>query len=485
MKNIRKAIMYSALSQYSMHIMSFATIIVLARIMTPEEIGVYAVAGSVSLLAIELRSLGVVQFLIREKDLTEEKIRAALGVTVAVSWGLGAIIVLVAPFAGDFYGEIAIRNILWIMSSTFIIGPFTSVPLALWKRNMQFKPIFIQTLLGIGLGSVSSIILVLLGFSYYGLALGITIGLIVELIVAIYLQPAGTVWMPAMSWMGNLIKFGLYTSSSNLFIRFSEAIPDLVIGRLATMTDVGIFSRGLGVILFMNRIIVSAVAPVVLPHLSEVHREGKSVAEAYLRAIKLLVVFSWPIFAVVSVATYPMIRALFGDQWDAAVPLASILAFWAMLTSVHSFAASALIVTGNERFMFASGLLVFIFRLGGVIVAAPYGLEVIAWAIVASGMIELFINTWFIKKATGLSVRVFAVDFIPNIFIAFMCWLVVTLIDQIMPFDETSPWLSLAVIAVCLSATWVLLLRITKHEAWDIVVEIFNRIMPGIPKLYR
>lgn len=71
-------------------------------------------------------------------------------------------------------------------------------------------------------------------------------------------------------------------------------------------------------------------------------------SDTYLKAIKLLTVFSWPVFAVVSVASYPMIRALFGDKWGAAVPIASALSFWAILTSVHYFASQALIVTGDE-----------------------------------------------------------------------------------------------------------------------------------------
>ena len=202
MTTIRKAIMYSAFGQYSVHILNFITVIVLARIMTPAEIGVYAVAGSVSLLATELRSMGVVQYLIREKDLDQKKIRAALGLTVAVSWTLGLIIVIAAPLVADFYNEVAVKNILWILSITFVIGPFTSVPVALWQRKMNFQSQFVQKFLGGIFYSGSSIIFVLLGYSYYGLAFGAIVGLIIELIVVIYLRPAGTAWIPSFSWMG-------------------------------------------------------------------------------------------------------------------------------------------------------------------------------------------------------------------------------------------------------------------------------------------
>jgi len=476
MSSIRKAILYSALGQYSVHILNFITVIVLSRIITPAEIGVFAVAGSVSLLATELRSMGVVQFLIREKELNDKKIRTALGVTITVSWGLGIIIIALAPFIADFYEEAALRNILWILSSTFFIGPFTSVPIALWIRDMQFQSQFVQKLLSAGIGSGCTILFVLYGYSYYGLAMGAVVGITIELIVAIYLKPAGTVWLPSFSWVGELVKFGLYTTSNGLFFRFSQSIPDLVIGRMASMADVGLFSRGLGVILFINRILLSAISPVVLPHLSKVNRSGKSVSDAYLRANKLQAAICWPVFAVVSVAAYPMIRVLFGDQWDLAVPIASILTLWVMLTTIHCYATEALIAMGGERLVFLTGFIVFIFRFAGVLITVPHGLEAIAWSIVFSGAVEFLVKSWTIKKVIGTTMRDLFIEFTPNIIITFICWLTVTLIDQLMPFDSTSPWLSILVIALCLPPTWLLLLRITKHEAWDIVIALLNRV---------
>jgi O-antigen/teichoic acid export membrane protein len=476
MSKIRTALLFSALGQYSVHFITLISITILARLLTPAEIGVYAVAGSVSLLATELRSLGVVQFLIREKEINEEKIRTALGITIAVSWTLGLVIILAAQAVSQFYNEPAIRNILWIMSSTFFIGPFTSVPIALWMREMQFRSRFIQRFFGSVFNSGSTIIFVLMGYSYYGIAMGTTLGLIVELLIAIYLQPRGTVWWPAFAWMGKLVKFGLYTSSNGLFHRFSESIPDLVIGRLASMADVGMFSRGLGVTLFINQIIISAVSPVVLPHFSDVNRSGKSVSDAYLKTVRLQLAFSWPIYAVVSIAAYPMIRALFGDQWDKAVPIAAILSLWAMLTSIHTFSSEILIVKERERLIFLMGLFVLIVRFVGVLIAVPYGLVMIAWAIVFSGLVESVVKTFMIKKAAGISVSRMILNLASSFFIALACWFAAYGINQFMPFRETSPWISIFTLFVCLAFVWLLLLKVTRHDAWDVVLEIFHKV---------
>lgn len=477
MNSIGKSLFYSALGQYSVHIVSFATIVVLARLLTPEEIGVYAVAGSLSILATELRSVGIGQYLVREKELDSGKIRNALGISVTVSWSLGFLIALLAPLAADYYQEPAIKHILWILCVSFLFGPFASVPYALWTRAMRFQMILVQRLSSTLVYAASSIIFVLLDFSYYGLALGATMGFICELVIAVVFRPPSATLKPSFRGMGKLVKFGFYTSASNLFGRFAESIPDLVIGRIGTMADVGIFSRGMGVILFISKIISSGVFPVVLPHFSNVNREGKSVAEAYLRAIKLQLSLSWPVFAVVSVSSYPLIHALFGTQWDQAVPIASTIAIWAMFVSVHVFSAPTLISTGGERIAFFSGLVTAMIRLTMILVTAPYGLGMIAWGIVASGAFDLVFKSWVLRKATGLSVRQMITEFVPNALISVICCATALLLDFIMPFRETNPYLVVAVLLVTMAITWLVSLRITRHESWTIISNIAIRVL--------
>ena len=475
-KNIKVALLFSAIGQYSNQILGFVTIIILARLLSPDEVGVYAVAGTASVIATELSSFGVVQYLIREENIHENKVRSVLGVAVIVSWGLGILLILSAPYIAVFYEQSEIKMLLWILSVSFFVAPFFSVPIALWQRRMQFHQIAILIFIGQLVTSVSMILLVLLDFSYYGLAVGVIIGLISRLLITIFLKPVGTVWMPKFMLVKNLLKFGFFSSFTNVNVRLTEGIPDLVIGKMGSMIDVGYFSRGFGAVLFLNKILTSAIAPVVLPHLAEVKRYGGSVSEAYLRSVKLLLVFTLPVFAVVGAASYPLIIGLFGDQWHSAVPIASILAVWVMLVSAHSFSASAFIVSGDEKLMFMSGLIISILRLLLVVFAASQGIEMVAWAMVVSGVIELCITTLALKKSIGLKINKMLITLRSNLFITFMCWLTTILIDRVIVFEEANPFLSLAVVAICLPIIWLFLLRVTKHEAWYLIWEILSKI---------
>ena len=98
-----------------------------------------------------------------------------------------------------------------------------------------------------------------------------------------------------------------------------------------------------------------------------------------------------------------------------------------------------------------------------------------AWAMVVSGVIEFGVVTLALKKSIGLTMKKMALVLMPNIFIAFMCWLPTILIDHVIVFEETNPFQSLAIIFIVLPIIWLFLLRVTKHEAWYLIWGILSK----------
>ena len=296
MAGLRRALVFSVLTQHSMMILTVLSTAIVARLLTPAEIGVFAVASAATYLAIELRSLGVGQYLIREPEIDDQKVRSALGLLVVMSVGMGGLIAAIGwPVAG-FYGEPALLPILLIIASTFLFAPFGAVPFALLSREMRFDTLFRVKVFHSTLQLGSTVLLVWQGWSYYGLAWGFFIGSLAETAALLWLRPPGTPLRPSFLGLGRLMRFGVFVSVSNMLNQFAENMPDLVLGRVANMAAVGLFSRGFGLALFLQKVIMMAVAPVVLPHLSNVQRQGESVGRAYLDAVNLQLAFSLPVF---------------------------------------------------------------------------------------------------------------------------------------------------------------------------------------------
>lgn len=473
MPSVRSAILYSVASKYSVKILGLVSTMVLARLLTPTEIGTFAIASSVVMLMSEFRMLGAGIYLIRERELTPQKIKSAIGLTIIISWALGAVIALGSPVMSSFYRIPEITLLFVILSVSFFLAPYISIPSALLSREYRYKQLLILQLTSASVNFCVTVALVLLGFSFYSLAWGISIANLAEFMLMIKLRPTGTPWMPSLKDMGKVAKVGIYASVSNILRRSQTTAPDMVIGRLGSAGQVGIFSRGMGFVDFISQTIEMGISPVALPYLSNVKRQGGDMLAAYTKASTLLGSLVWPVLAVASLTTFPAIRVFFGNQWDAAAPIAAVLAYWALFRSVHSLSPPLLIASGKEALMVAKELLIFLLFIVSMIIVYPYGLEAVAWSLVGTSFTNLVLTSILLKYAIGLRLLSFYGAWIPNLVLSLVCWWTTWGIDQVIDFSVSAPIISIGYVAAILPIVWVVTAGLLKH---DIYYEIRNLI---------
>lgn len=397
MKTVRQALSYTFLSSYLSQLSSFAAIIVISRIMTPEDVGIYSVAAVTMLVAGSIRTFGVNQYLISAPELTDEHIRKATGVAILVSWTIAICVFFGAPWFAAYYQEPALRDILRIVAVSFLATPFISVPHAYFSRRMEFEKVIRINVAGTITQSLVSVLLVVAGMSYLGIAMGLPASALVQLLIANRYRRNRIPWGAKFSGIGDVLSFGTFTSFSGMLATTSEGIPDLLIGKLSTMTNVGIFSRGMGLVMIFHRAVTMAVRPVVLPMLSRELRDGGTIAPAYLKAVELHTGLAWPFYAGLSMTAFPVIRLLYGDQWDAAAPLTVTLCLWAVLQSMHAYSNDALIAVRRVKLVFIEETLVVTIRAMAVWYGIQQGLQEVANMFVLAACLELVIAATMVR----------------------------------------------------------------------------------------
>ena len=88
MSLVRNSLYVSFVENYTITFFQFISSIIIARILTPADLGVFSIAVLLSGLAGTVRDFGVTQYLIQEKELTNDKVRAAMALSLAVGWSL-------------------------------------------------------------------------------------------------------------------------------------------------------------------------------------------------------------------------------------------------------------------------------------------------------------------------------------------------------------------------------------------------------------
>jgi O-antigen/teichoic acid export membrane protein len=168
--SIHKSLLFSFAEKYTVLVLGFVSSVVLSRLLTPTEVGVYSIGAVVVAVLQIVRDFGVGQYLIKERELTPEKIRAAFSLTLMIAWVIGGLLALLSGPVSDFYREPGVGQVLRVLALNCLLIPFGSITLPVLRREMRFGAIYTINVTSAVVSLVASIGLVLAGFSFMALA---------------------------------------------------------------------------------------------------------------------------------------------------------------------------------------------------------------------------------------------------------------------------------------------------------------------------
>lgn len=401
MTSVRKALALTVASNGTGILLQLIVIMVLSRLLTPAEVGIYGVAAVLTGLAGVLRDFGVGEYLIQEKELTEQKIRAAITANILVSWSVSAILLLAAGPVAVFYGEPGVGSVLSVLALAFLATPFGAVAMAYLRREMRFHAMYWATLVsGVGSGIVA-ILLAYKGFGYMSLAWSSLVSSVLIVAVSLVLRPKHLPFLPGITGLRQVMHFGTHMTGTYVFAHIGRGAPDLVIGRMIDMESVGLFSRAGGAVELIHRFVLRGIRPVMLPYFSAQRREGADLNAGYVKGLTLVTGVTWPVIAILAVMAFPAIRLLYGQQWLASVPLMQVLCASFAIEVVFLTASEILIAAGqvaqSARLQFITQTL----RIVAIILASFFGLLAVSLAIFVSTVIAAILTVGVLRRVIG------------------------------------------------------------------------------------
>lgn len=347
MATLRKALLINFAQNYSIIVLQFAGSIILARLLSPGEIGIFSVASALIALAQAVRDFGVGQYIIQERELTQDRIRAAFSVSLLVAVILAAMTAGLSGVAAEFYREPGVRNVMLVLSINFLLIPYGQITLGYLQREMKFSAVA-----QVKIGATVVHFLVSLAFAYAGhsfmsLAYASLANVLASAAIANLHRPRDMPWRLGFGEVRRVLNFGAFSVMSNLAAALAKGTADLVVGRMMSLVAVGLFSRAGGLIEIFNQGVMNALWAVALPHFSKTVREGGDVRGDYLRSAVLITGVAWPFFVVLAMLGEPVVLVLYGEGWRDCVPLIKwfCVAYW-VIAPFYLF-SSVLIAIGQ------------------------------------------------------------------------------------------------------------------------------------------
>ena len=370
MSTVRQALVFSFLERYLTLAIALGSSMVIARLLTPAEIGVFSVTMAFVGIAQVLRDFGVASYLIQERELTQAHVRTAFGILLVLGGVVFLALYATAPLIALAYAEPAMTATLKVCALNFLALPFCTVSLAMLRREMAFKALALVNFVAVLLGAVISVGLALLGHGVISLAIGAVAVNVVTGLGAWSARADRQVMWPAFTEWRRVFNFGAQSSVAGVVTSVSMDINDLAVGKIMGFEPVAMLSRAQGLMYMFHRDLMSAVKNVAYPAYAKSAREQASLEPIYITSVVYVTAIAWPFYGFVALYAHQILRLMFGPQWDAAASLVPIFCLAGAVAATCSLIASLILAMGHVELVTKAELIFQPFRAALIVAAA-------------------------------------------------------------------------------------------------------------------
>lgn len=351
--------------------MSLAVIFVVAHMVGPTELGTVALAlGIVQMLGILIDTL-LHDAIVQRHRLDDDHLDTAFWTCLGFGLSCAALCWAAAPAFAAIFATPAIAPLLSVGAIGLIFVAIGTVPLAVLRRGLAFKPIAVRSLYARLAGAAAAFATLALG---YGLWCIVVQYLVQQAVNAALVWPA-CAWRPKLRFslrrLGQLIAFGAISVGTRIVWLSSMRLFMMLIGYFIGVTAVGYLNIAQRVVDTLYDILAGAAYNLALPLFSRHQKSPASLVQAFRAASEFGALAIPPIFIGLAVCAAPVVSLLLGDEWLPAVPLIQILSIGAVVQFVLLFANTAVTASGRPGLIFCLSLCSFAFVIGAFLLLQP------------------------------------------------------------------------------------------------------------------
>jgi len=331
--------------------------IALARLLTPEVFGLYAILVFVITAGVRSSELGLGAALIQRRDLDPA---AALGVaftaTFSLALALGAAIAVAAPLVARWPGVSSdvTAPVRWL-ALLVVLSSLRMPAMVLLERRLAYFPLTVAETADTVTFHAVAIAAAIAGAGLWSFVMGALAARVVNLVV---LWGAAR-WRPTLRWswreLAPVMKFGILFQGSILVAIAGDAVVPIFVTAWSGVTGVG-FLNWAATLAFLPLQVVSIAGRVLFPALSSLQADTERFAEATARALNRVTAVLYPAAALLLAGADPVVRLIFGEAWLPAIPAVRCFCLSAIIGGTSTIFVHALYSLGRADIVFRLNL---------------------------------------------------------------------------------------------------------------------------------
>jgi O-antigen/teichoic acid export membrane protein len=398
MVQLHSSLVFSSVDKCLSILITIAMTAIVARVLSPDEIGVYVVANSVLVMSEALRDFGTSSYIIQENVPTRAGVRTVFTVMTCIGAALALVLILSAPMLATFYEEARLTVAIRLATLGIFVSSLSAALLSVLRREMDFKILALINVGGVLVNFLVTVGLAFAGWSYLALIVGGVSYQLFAAAAAMIYRPHFWVFVPSLSKWREVLAFGGWSSATSLLNNFYSMLPQLLLGRMAGLDAAALYNRATILCQLPERAVIGAVYPVVLPALSAKVRTGDDIRSAYLNSLGLLSAIHWPLLLGLAILAEPAVRIVLGPQWDAAAPVVRIMAVAWLTVAVAAMTFPVLVAIGRIRDTLIASLISLPPSAVILVLAAPHGMTMVAAAVLVTLPLQVVVAMLMVRR---------------------------------------------------------------------------------------
>lgn len=402
LKTVTNNVGWSVLAKTSTFGLKFVTVPILARILSPQEFGVVAVAQTVVMFLTMVGSAGLATSLVMQKEEDMETVHTVFWANLLMATVMGAALYIWAELFAGLLGAADAAYLLRIMALLIPIQLCGDVAYSLLARRMAFDKDAAWSVISESIGALVAVGLALFGWGVWALVAQLFSSALVRLGGLFYAtgyRPRLSVSLPKLA---GLTKFSLGITGSEIFNFITFQSPLVVVSRHLGLTDAGAYSAANRFSSIPNQVVLSALMGVLFPVFSHMHGEQERRANALMLSTQVCTLLLAPMMFGLWAIAEPAMLVIFGPQWAYAWPVLGLLALSKGILSPCSTFIPYLKGAGRSNVLWWVAVVRSALVYGAVSYGAITGglVEAMVWLCVANAATLVFYS-WAVFRTNG------------------------------------------------------------------------------------
>lgn len=483
MTRLRLSLLITFFASNGATAVTFLVSLILARLLSPSEIGIFSMTAVLVGIAGTFRDFGVSSYLLQEKTLTPEKIRSASGVLIASSWLLGCAMFALSPTVANYLRQPATREVMQVLAAGFFFIPFGAITHTLLARDYRAREQALVYIAGTLAYATSALWLAANGHSYMSMAWANLVNILATAGAYAFFRPHDAPWMPSFSGWKRVASFGGGAIAGNAMGQINNALPDMWLGKTSGAHDVGLFSRANGTANIFMQIAGPTINYAALPHLAQQHHRGEELRPTLCKAAAYLSVCGWPPLVLTAIYPTEVVQFLYGLKWLDCAPSVRLLCICLCIAIPFHFQGVALQAVGRPFLAIAPQAGLLFARVACVMVVYDGSLNSFGWALLIAAILATPVNQMIQSRFFGLGVREFTTALMPSFAVAAACGAAAAALHALTPAGWPA-FAKLGVLVLAVAPIWFLTVVLIRHPFSSELERIGERV-PAMARLLR